>query len=162
LQSRSNPSVYAVGDCADGGGLPLTPTAAYEGEVAAVNLLEGNRQTLNFAGLASIVYTIPSLGTIGLTQDEAQKRGLEFTVHEGDSTHWYSSRRVRARRSAYKIIIEKQTARVLGAHFLGDTEELINVFALAIRAQIPATLLKDVLFGYPTPSSDIDPMLESL
>jgi glutathione reductase (NADPH) len=161
LQSRSNPSVYAVGDCADGGGLPLTPTAAYEGEVAAVNLLEGNRQTLNLTGLASIVYTIPSLGATGLTQEEARLRGLDFTVYEGDSTSWYSSRRVRARRSAYKIIIEKQSSRVLGAHFLGvHTEELINVFALAIRAQIPATLLKEVLFGYPTASSDIAGMLE--
>lgn len=161
LQSRSNPSVYAVGDCADGGGLPLTSTAAYEGEVAAQNLLEGNRQTLEFSGLASIVYTDPSLGTTGLTQDQAQQRGYQCTVYEGDSTQWYSSRRVRARRSVYQVIIEKPSGRVLGAHILGPhTEELINVFSLAIRAEIPIALLKGVLFGYPTASSDIAEMLE--
>ena len=162
LQSRSNPAVYAVGDCADGGGLPLTPTAALEGDVAARNLIEGNRHTLDFSGLASIVYTNPSLGTTGLTQAQARERGFEFAVHDGDSTQWYSSRRIRARRSSYQIIVEQKSGRILGAHILGPhTEELINVFSLAIRAEIPAALLEQVLFGYPTASSDISEFLEA-
>ncbi|HEY2554065.1 MAG TPA: NAD(P)/FAD-dependent oxidoreductase, partial [Candidatus Cybelea sp.] len=94
LQSRSNPAVYAAGDSADGGGLPLTPTAALEGDVAARNLLEGNRHTADFTALTSIVYTIPSLGSTGLTSDQAHRKGVPFVVREGDSTQWYSSRRV--------------------------------------------------------------------
>jgi glutathione reductase (NADPH) len=160
LQSRSNPAVYAVGDCADAGGLPLTPTAALEGDVAARNLLEGNRHTLDFSGLASIVYTIPSLGMTGLTEEQARDRGFEFTVHEADTTLWYSSRRVRARRSAYRIVADKRTGRILGAHVLGPhTEELVNVLSLAVRAEIPAQRLAEVLFGYPTASSDISNFL---
>jgi glutathione reductase (NADPH) len=160
LQSESNPSVYAVGDCADGGGLPLTPTAAAEGEVAAKNLLEGNRYHVDFAGLASIVYTVPALGMTGFTEERAAAQGLRFRVCAGDSTQWYSSRRVRARASAYRIIVEEGTQRVLGAHILGPhAEELVNVFSLAIRAKIPSTFLQDVLFGYPTASSDISEML---
>ena len=163
LQSRSNPAVYAVGDCADGGGLPLTPTAAAEGEVAARNLLDGNRHTLDFSGLASIVYTIPALGMTGLTQEQARGRGLRFSLHEGDSTKWYSSRRVQARLSRYQILIEEGTERILGAHVLGPhAEELINVFSLAIRAKIPSSTLENVLFGYPTGSSDIANMVQSL
>lgn len=159
LQSESNPSVYAVGDCADGGGLPLTPTAAAEGEIAAANLLEGNRYQVDFSGLASIVYTVPSLGMTGLTQERAEAQGLRFKVYAGDSTQWYSSRRVKARRSAYCIIVEEGSGKILGAHILGPhTEELINVFSLAIRAQIPSARLQDTLFGYPTASSDIAEM----
>ncbi len=162
LQSRSNPAVYAVGDCADGGGLLLTPTAAAEGEVAARNLVDGNSQTIDFAGLASIVYTIPTLGMTGLTQERARDLGLRSCVHEGDSTKWYSSRRIRARRSCYRILVEEGSDRVLGAHVLGPhTEELVNVFSLAIRAKIPAGALERVLFGYPTASSDIAEMLQS-
>ncbi len=162
LQSRSNPAVYAVGDCADAGGLPLTPTAAAEGEIAARNLLDGNRHTLDFSGLASIVYTIPSLGMTGLTQERARELGLRFSLHEGDSTKWYSSRKVQARRSCYQILVEEGTERILGAHVLGPhTEELINVFALAIRAKIPSSTLENVLFGYPTGSSDIAYMVQS-
>ncbi|MGB9653283.1 MAG: NAD(P)/FAD-dependent oxidoreductase [Candidatus Cybelea sp.] len=162
LQSRSNPGVYAAGDCADGGGLPLTPTAAAEGGLAARNILEGNRYAIDFSGLASIVYTIPSLGMTGLTQEAAQQRGLRFSVHQGDSTDWYSSRRIRARRSCYQILVEEKTERILGAHVLGPhTEELINVFSLAIRAGVPAGTLEENLFAYPTGSSDIVEMLRS-
>ena len=111
LQSRSNPAVYAVGDCADGGGLPLTPTAAVEGETAARNLLEGNRYTVDFSGLASIVYTIPSLGTVGLTADQATASGLRFSVHRGDSTKWYSSRRIQTRASGYNVLVEEGSGK---------------------------------------------------
>jgi len=159
FQSPSNAAVYAVGDCADGGGLPLTPTAAAEGEVVGRNLLEGNRHTLDFSGLASICYAIPSIGSTGLTQDAARERGLHFRVHEADTTNWYSSRRLRARGSCYQLVVEDATGAILGAHVLGPhTEELINVFSLAIRAKIPVTTLTDVLFGYPTASSDIAEM----
>jgi glutathione reductase (NADPH) len=157
LQSRSNPAVYAVGDCADGGGLPLTPTAAVEGETAARNLLQGNRYTMDFSGLASIVYTIPSLGTAGLTADQATARGLRFSVHQGDSTKWYSSRRTQTRASAYKVLVEEGSGKILGASVLGQhTEELINIFSLAIRTGLPALSLIDTLFGYPTASSDME------
>ncbi len=157
LQSRSNPAVYAVGDCADGGGLPLTPTAAVEGETAARNLLEGNRYTVDFSGLASIVYTIPSLGTVGLTADQATAKGLRFSVHRGDSTKWYSSRRLQTRASGYNVLVEEGSGKILGASILGQhTEELINVFSLAIRIGIPARALIDALFGYPTASSDME------
>jgi glutathione reductase (NADPH) len=163
LQSRSNAAVYAIGDCADGGGLPLTPTASAEGEVAASNLLTGNRRSVDFAGLVSIVYTIPPLGSTGLTQAAAQERGLHCTVRAADSTQWYSSRRIRARRSAFRVIVEDSSGRILGAHVLGShAEELLNVFSLAIRAQISAPVLGGALFGYPTASSDIADMLKAL
>ena len=156
LQSVSNPAVYAAGDSADGGGLPLTPVAGAEGDLIARNLLEGNRRTVDLSGLASIVYTIPALGMTGLTQAQAHERGIAFTSYDGDSTDWYSSRRVAAWRSAYRTLVEDGTGHVVGAHVLGPhAEELINVFSLVIRERIPAKNLRDVLFAYPTASSDI-------
>lgn len=41
------------------------------------------------------------------------------------------------------------------------TEELVNIFSLAIRAKIPAATLAQTLFAYPSASSDIEPTLES-
>jgi len=162
LQSSSNPAVYAAGDCVSAGGAPLTPTAGGEGELVARNILEGNRHTMDFSGLASIVYTIPSLGMTGMTELQAKSSGRDFIVREGDTTGWYSSRRVMARRSAYRVLIEKDTGLLLGAHILGPhTEELINVFSLAIRARIPAAVLNDTLFAFPTGSSDITYMVGS-
>jgi glutathione reductase (NADPH) len=161
LQSRSNPAVYAVGDCADGGGLPLTPTAAAQGELCARNLIEGNHHTMDFSGLASIVYTIPALGMTGLTQAQARESGRRFTVHAVDATQWYSSRRTRARASRYQVFVDDESGAILGAHVLGPhAEELINVFSLAIRAGIPAGVLEETLFSYPTGSSDIAEILQ--
>jgi glutathione reductase (NADPH) len=55
------------------------------------------------------------------------------------------------------VLLEEDGGQILGAHVLGPhTEELINVFALAIRARVSASDLKDVLFGYPTASSDFE------
>jgi glutathione reductase (NADPH) len=160
FQSCSNAGVYAVGDCADGGGLPLTPTASAEGDLVARNLIEGNRFSLDFSGLASIVYTIPALGMTGLTEDQARERGLRFAIHDADTTQWFSSRSVGARGSRYRLLVDEPSGLVLGAHVLGpQAEELINVFSLAIRAKIPASVLKNALFAYPTASSDIEPML---
>ncbi|HEY2554544.1 MAG TPA: hypothetical protein VGI15_04780, partial [Candidatus Cybelea sp.] len=69
-------------------------------------------------------------------------------------------RRVQARCSAYRVLIDEESGLILGAHLLGPhTEELINVFSLAIRAHVRAADLKDVLFGYPTASSDIEYIL---
>jgi glutathione reductase (NADPH) len=60
----------------------------------------------------------------------------------------------------YKVLIEKDSGRILGAHLLGpEADEFANVFALAIRADIRADALKGTLFVYPTQASNIASML---
>jgi glutathione reductase (NADPH) len=160
LQSVSNPAVYAAGDVAASGGPPLTPVAGYEGQIVASNLLEGNHVTANYAGIASVVFTIPPLATVGLTEQAAQKLGLRFRKTFGDSARWYSSRRVAEEWSGFKVLIEEGTDKVLGAHLLGPhAEEVINLFGLAIRHGITAAQLKSTIFAYPTNASDLQYML---
>jgi glutathione reductase (NADPH) len=156
LQSVSNPAVYAAGDAAASGGLPLTPVAGYEGRIVAANLLEGNRLTPDYDLVPSVVFTVPPLASVGLQERAARERGLRFQVNSGDTAGWYSSRRVGETCSGFKVLVEEETGRILGAHLLGpQADELINLFALAIRARIPAGELKDVLFAYPTHASDV-------
>jgi len=160
LQSVSNPAVYAAGDAANGGGLPDTPVSAYEGKLVGENLLNGNKRVANFLGVASVVYTIPSLGRVGLTAEEAQQQGLDFRVNQGDTSSWYSARRVAEPTSGYKVLIENGSNIILGAHLMGpEADELTNVFALAIRARLPVGVLKETLFVYPTQASNIQYML---
>lgn len=160
LQSVTNPAIYAAGDAADAGGLPLTPVAGAEGEIAAMNMLRGNHRAVDFSGLVSIVYSVPALASVGLTEALAREKNLPFKLNAADTSGWYSSRRVAASPSGYKILIDERSQLVLGAHLLGPhAEELANVFSLAMRAKIPVTTLRDTLFGYPTGSSDIEYML---
>jgi glutathione reductase (NADPH) len=159
LQSVSNPAVYAGGDAA-ASGPPLTPKASHDAEVLATNLLEGNRRTPNYAGIASAVFTVPPLASAGLTEEAARARKLAYRTNRQDTSGWFNTRRVGETTSAFKVLIAEDTGRILGAHVLGPrADEVINLFAAAIRLGIPATDLKDVLFAYPTNGSDIRHML---
>lgn len=156
LQSTTNPAVYAAGDAADGGGLPLTPVAGLQGEIVAANLRAGNRRTFDPSGLVTVVFTIPALASVGMSEGEARKRGFRPRVVREDMTRWYSARRVAAPAAAAKVLVDDDADRVLGAALLGPhAEELANVLAVAIRGRVPASGLRDVLFGYPSGASDL-------
>lgn len=63
--------------------------------------------------------------------------------------------------SGYKLLIEEGTDRILGAHLLGaSSDELSNVFALAIRSGSPATALRETILAYPTRESNLSYMLQ--
>lgn len=155
LQSVSNPAVYAAGDAA-ASAPPLTPVADHQSDVVATNLLEGNRRQASYTGLASAVFTLPPLASVGLTEAAAREQGLRFRVHHEDTSGWLSSRRVGATTSGAKILVDEDSGRILGAHLLGpNADEVINVFAVAVRFDIRADDLRQVLFAYPTHGADI-------
>jgi glutathione reductase (NADPH) len=160
LQSVSNPAVYAAGDAAATGGPPLTPVAGYEGVIVAKNLLKGNHQKPNYLGIPTVVFTIPPLAAVGLSESEAREQGLKFRVKKEMTSTWYSSRRVGETFSGFKVLVEEGTDRILGAHLLGgQAEEIINLFAVAMRSGMRAADLKQMLFAYPTHGSDVPYML---
>jgi glutathione reductase (NADPH) len=159
LQSVSNPAVYAGGDAA-ANGLALTPKAEHDAGVLTNNLLEGNRRTPNYEGIASAVFTIPPLAAVGLTEDAARAAGRRFRVNHQDTAGWFNTRRVGETASGFKVLIEEETDHVLGAHLLGPrADEVINLFAVAIRLRIPARELQQVICAYPTYSSDMHYMV---
>src|SRR5712692_2039795 len=159
LQSVSNPAVYAAGDAA-ASGPPLTPTASHDGEVVAANILQGNHRQPNYAGIASVVFTVPALASAGLTEASARAQGLQFRVHCEETSQWFSSLRMGETTSGFKVLVEEGSQRILGAHLFGPhAEEVINIFAVAVRFGIRAEELKQVLFAYPTSASDIVHML---
>jgi glutathione reductase (NADPH) len=159
LQSVSNPAVYAGGDAA-ASGPPLTPKADHDVGVLVTNLLEGNHRTPNYDGIASAVFTIPPLASAGLTEDAARAMGLRFRTKRQDTSAWFNTRRVGETTSGFKVIIEEDTDHILGAHLLGPhADEVINLFAVAIRLRIPARDLQQAIFAYPTSGSDIRFML---
>lgn len=161
LQSVSNPAIYAAGDVAANKGLPLTPVASYDGSIVANNLIKGNILKSNYIGLPSVVFTIPPLVSVGLQEKEAKDQGLRFRIKHEDSSGWASSRRVGETCAAFKVLVEEDTNRILGAHILGPhAEEVINIFSIAIRLGLTTRDLNDpILYTYPTNSSDILYML---
>lgn len=159
LQSVSNPSVYAAGDAA-GAGPALTPVAGYEGRIVAANLLEGNSVRADYSVIPSVAFTIPPLASVGLSEAEAKQRGLRFRTNLLDTSSWYSSARIGETHSGAKVLVEEETGLILGAHLLGPAaEELINLFALAMRTGATGPQLKEMIFAYPTHGSDVGYMV---
>ena len=162
LQSVSNPRVYATGDVA-ATPYQLAPVADLEGMVAATNIASGNVRKMDYAGVASAVFTIPQLATVGLTESGAKERGLEFHVHEGTTEEWASSIRIGEKHGGYKILFENGTHGILGAHLARhNASEVINVFALAIKFDMTANDLECVTWAYPTYTSDLKKMIRHI
>lgn len=161
LQSMSNPRIYATGDATlPPGSLSLTPVATHEGLVVTSNLLHGNQKKPDYRGIPSVVFTIPPLAAVGLTEAQALRQGLDVRVKREDTSQWYSNRRVNESCAMFKTIVENGSDRILGAHLLGPhADEVINLFALAIRHGLTATDLKHQIYAYPTSGSDVAYML---
>jgi glutathione reductase (NADPH) len=137
-------------------GPPLTPKADHDVAVLVTNLLQGNRRTPNYDGIASAVYSLPPLTSAAMTEAAALAAGRRFRTSWQNTSARFNTRRVGENTSGFKVLIEEGAEHIIGAHLLGPhADEMINVFAAATRLRIPASELKQVLFTYPTYSSDI-------
>jgi glutathione reductase (NADPH) len=156
----TNPVIFAAGDCADSGP-NLTPVSANEGRIAGKNLLAGkDERAIHYPPIPSVVFTLPPVASVGLSEEAAREQGLDFDAHFEKTSQWYSSLRVGARYSAYKVLVEKGTGNILGAHLIGPgAEEQINLLAMAMGAGLTANKLKGIIFAYPSYASDLGSMV---
>lgn len=158
LRSTTNPRIYAAGDAAAKGPL-LTPVSAHDAKVVAANLL-GSTGAVDYRAVPSVTFTVPAIASVGLSEKEAVERNLDFRTACRSVPEWFTSRRLGETIYGHKILIERKTDRILGAHLVGPhAEEVINLFALAIRHGLSAAALSETIFAYPTGASDVGAML---
>ncbi|MCP9235596.1 NAD(P)/FAD-dependent oxidoreductase [Lewinella sp. JB7] len=160
---RTNlPHVYAVGDCTDNG-LPLSPVASYDATVLSEILFEGSDRKVEYYPLPTVAFSLPGMAAVGMTADEAQKarkEGRKIAERFADASDWYHARHLNSPVFAYKVFLDEDEDRILGAHLLGpDVTELINLFYLAILQKTRVAELKKMIFAYPTPASTLKSML---
>jgi glutathione reductase (NADPH) len=159
LRSVSNPNVYVCGDAVPTSP-QLSPIATYEGDIVGRNIVEGPKHSPDYASMATSVYTVPPLASVGLTEVAARQKGLVVDVHVNDMLGWFSAKTYAETVAWSKVIVEQSTDRVLGAHIVGHSgQELINIFGLAMRFGITASQIRDNVYAYPTFSSDLKHML---
>jgi glutathione reductase (NADPH) len=159
LRSTSNPSVYVCGD-AVAGHAQLSPIATYEGRIVGRNIVDGPKHAPDYTGVPSCVFTVPALAGVGLTQAGAEEKGIEFRASVNDMHEWLSGRTYAETTAWAKVLIEEKTDRIVGAHILGHAgEELIHIFALAMKHNIAAGAVRDLIYGFPTFSADIKSMM---
>jgi glutathione reductase (NADPH) len=159
LQSISNPAVYAGGDAAQNGP-PLTPVSSHDGHIVAANLLRGNTRPPDYSGVPSVAFTAPPIASVGITEEQARAQGLKFRTKSQRASSWFTARQAAEPVYGFKVMVDEASDLVLGAHLVGPhVDEVINIFALAIRHGLTAASLKQTMFAYPTGASDIGYML---
>jgi len=147
----SVPGVYAAGDVT--GFSMLAHTASREGEVA-VNTILGKEDAMSYQAIPGVVYTNPEVAGVGVTEAEAIKQGLDFTVLKLPMA--FSGRFVAENERGEglcKVIVDKASHQVLGVHMLGNPcSEIIQSACIAIEKGLTVEQLKDVVFPHPTVS----------
>jgi glutathione reductase (NADPH) len=158
LRSVSNPAVYVCGDVLTSP--QLSPIATYEGRIVGRNIVDGPKHKPDYASIPSCVYTIPALASVGLTEAVAREKGYRVSVRTNDISGWLSAKTYAETTAWAKVIVDEATDRILGAHLVGHSgEDLIHVFALAMRHEITASQLREMIYAFPTFSADIKNML---
>ncbi|HUW79599.1 MAG TPA: glutathione-disulfide reductase [Acidocella sp.] len=130
--TTSVPHIFAMGDVTDR--LNLTPVATAEGHAVADTLFGHKPRTVNLENVPTAVFSIPPIGTVGLTEAQAAARGPAkiFLTRFTPMRHNISGR---SRKTIMKLIVDSATDKILGAHMLGeDAPEILQGIAVAITA----------------------------
>ena len=138
------PSIYAIGDCTDR--RMLTPVAIAEGRAVAETLFNGNPMKPDYTNVPSAVFSLPTVGTVGLTEAAARERCGKIDVYKTTFRPLKHTLTGREEMTMMKLVVDRATDRVVGCHMVGpEAGEIIQGLAVALtcgatKAQFDATI----------------------
>ena len=131
--SRSNvPNIWAIGDVTDR--LNLTPVAIHEAVCLSRTLFAGEPTAVDHETVATAVFSQPALAAVGLTEEEARARYGEVDVYRSRFRPLKLTLTDNQERTLVKLIVDRSSEKVLGAHMLGaDAPEIIQGLSVAVK-----------------------------
>lgn len=134
--SRTNiGNIWAVGDVTNR--MNLTPVAIAEGQAFAETVFNENPQQPDYENIPTAVFSQPSLATCGLSEEAARAQHGHIDVYKAHFRPMKNTLSGRNERTLMKLVVERASGKVLGAHMLGpDAAEIIQGIAIAIRAGV--------------------------
>jgi glutathione reductase (NADPH) len=152
LQS-SVPHIYAIGDVTDR--VNLTPVATAEGTALARTLFGGQSTRVDYDGIPSCIFSQPNLATVGMTEQAAGSGGREVLVFRTSFTPMKQSLGGRSEKTLMKLVVDKASDRVLGAHMIGpDAGEIIQGLAIAMKAGATKAMFDATIGIHPTAAEE--------
>ena len=140
--------IYAPGDV---NGIKMLAHVAFRmGEVAAENAVKGNHREVKLASAPSVVYTIPEVAMVGLTEEQAREK---YDVRVGRFDFAANGRAMASGDNLgfVKVIADAKYGEVLGVHIVGPTAaEMINQAAALMELEITVDEVVKVIYGHPT------------
>ena len=123
--------IYAIGDVTER--LNLTPVALAEAEAFANTVYRDSPTAMDYANVASAVFSQPPIGSVGLTEDQAREKA-DIDVYVSRFTPMKYTLSGRDEKTMMKIIVDRETGTVLGCHMVGlDASEIIQGIAIALK-----------------------------
>ena len=125
-------NIFAVGDVTDR--INLTPVAVNEGRMFAETFFNKRPMVMDYTNVASAVFSQPPVAVVGLSEADARKnhRVQIFITRFKAMKHTLSGR---DERTMMKLVVDKDTDKVLGCHMVGDdAPEIIQGLAVALKA----------------------------
>ena len=140
--------VYAPGDI---NGIKMLAHAAFRmGEVAAENAILGNHREIKLETTPSAIYTIPEVGMVGLTEEEAKEK---YDINVGKFAFIGNGRALASGDATgfVKVIADKKYGEILGVHIVGQSAaEIINEASSLMAMEITVDEVIKTIHGHPT------------
>jgi mercuric reductase len=147
------PHIWAAGDVigSQTNAQMATPVGAHDGNIAAGNALGGERRKVDHAVLPRTIFTDPQVGVVGLTDEQANRRGFVCTCNTVPIHLVPRAGAVRDERGIIKMVLERDSDRVLGVSMVGrDAGEVIHEAAMGMRFGATVHDFIDMVHVYPT------------
>ncbi len=146
-------NIYAVGDVTDR--INLTPVAIREGHAFALTKYAGIPTSPEHDNVASAVFSQPPLATVGLSEGRARERGLDVDVYSSEFRPLKLTLTARQDKTFIKLIVERGTGVVIGAHMIGtDAPEIIQGVAIAVKAGLTKADFDRTVAIHPTTAEE--------
>ncbi|MCX5613843.1 glutathione-disulfide reductase [Bombella saccharophila] len=153
IDGRTNiPSIYAIGDIRDE--YNLTPTAIAEGHMLAEQLFNPQGRTWSFETLPKAVFFSSPIGVVGLSEEEAAQKH-DLAIYTSTFTPMRQTLPKRAGKVLMKLVVDRQSDIVLGAHMVGpDAPEIIQMLAIAVTAKLTKKQLDQTIALHPSTAEE--------
>jgi dihydrolipoamide dehydrogenase len=149
----SVPGIFAIGDVVTG---PMLAHKAEEEGVAVAELIAGQAGHVNYDAIPSVIYTWPEVASVGATEEMLKKDGIAYNAGKFPFTANGRARAMGATDGFVKILADKTTDRVLGAHIIGpDAGTLIAEIVTAIEFGASAEDIARICHAHPTLSEAV-------
>jgi dihydrolipoamide dehydrogenase len=147
------PGIYAIGDVIAG---PMLAHKAEDEGVAVAEIIAGQAGHVNYEAIPSVIYTWPEVASVGRSEEELKADGVAYTVGKFPFTANGRARAIGDTDGFVKILADKTTDRLLGAHIIGpDAGGLIAELATAIEFGASAEDVGRICHAHPTLSEAV-------
>lgn len=153
-------NVWAIGDVK--GGPQFTYISLDDFRIIFDQLYgKGKRKVSDRNLVPYSVFITPALSRVGLNEVEAKNKEIEYKLFKLAATSIPKAKVIGNTRGMYKILVDPDTEEILGATIYGEESyEVINLIALAMKAKLPYTMLRDQIYTHPTMTEALNDVLK--